>query len=239
MRQHSRRKSEQSLWRWTSQGQGPTEKKTIKNFFSKKQSLFCFWFFGAFFVKRPLKLIFSTCPANLFFFFLFFLSSRWKWYEVFHLCRTNLTKIHNDRSLGSAGLFRSWSLNPLDEHALGSSGSCQNLNAGDRSLQMVPLRSVATKWGPTMVEREGCDGTIRRELSEARRLGLEGQGFKSHYWQRIFSLGISVSYLYPFHLASIVQLFCVLCSSGQSSPFGHRGWENIATEWLIRLGLAC
>ena len=54
-----------------------------------------------------------------------------------------------------------------------------------------------------MVEREGCDGTIRRELSEARRLGLEGQGFKSHYWQQIFSLGISVNYLYLFHLASM------------------------------------
>ena len=70
---------------------------------------------------------------------------------------------------------------------------------------MVPQRSVATKWGPTMVETEVCDCTIRRELTEARRLGSEGQGLESRCRRQIFSLGISVKYL--FHLALIVQLF--------------------------------
>ena len=60
-----------------------------------------------------------------------------------------------------------------------------------------------------MVETEGRDGTIRRELTEARRLGSEGRGFESRCRHRIFSLGISVKYLYLFHLASIVQLLSV------------------------------
>ena len=74
----------------------------------------------------------------------------------------------------------------MDVHALGSSGSCQNLNAGDRSKQTVPQRSVATKWGPAMVETEGWDRTIRRELTEARRLGSEGRGFESRSRHRNF-----------------------------------------------------
>ena len=48
-----------------------------------------------------------------------------------------------------------------------------------------------------MVKIESRDGTIRRELTEARRLGLEGRGFESRCWHHIFSLEISnLQYLF-------------------------------------------
>ena len=41
---------------------------------------------------------------------------------------------------------------------------------------MVPQSPVATKWGLTMVETEGGDSTLRRELTEPEDTGRKVEG---------------------------------------------------------------
>ena len=89
--------------------------------------------------------------------------------------------------LGGAGLSRSWRSTLLHVPALGSSDFCQNLDAGNRSKQTVPYRSVATQCGRTMVETEGHDSTITSVGRWLVRIPLLASDF--------YFPGISFSYL--------------------------------------------
>ena len=109
----------------------------------------------------------------------------------------NVIGIVRVAGLGSAGMQRSsWWPTLSDVHALGNSGSFQNFKAGERSKQTVhPRGQWLPSWASTKV---GHDVPIRKELTEAEKLGLVGRGFESH---KIFPERISIQYL--FHLTSL------------------------------------